>query len=195
MDEDIAQILHEWGLSEYYEIFKQNKITLKTFNIILDQGMIQELIKPIEDRATFISNLNLWKQISNDDDDDFSLSLSQGSKSDINVDVLSEKHRNVPPIKDITNFQSSQDGSPSDSSVNTSINLPPVKDLTNEIEQLTSEVLYYITVANRYIGAAKLITKQRLYCQSDIVHVQIFMGTLAAPIYLMATVQCKTFFL
>ncbi|XP_061721517.1 uncharacterized protein LOC133528243 [Cydia pomonella] len=139
MDEDIAQILHEWGLSEYYEIFKQNKITLKTFNI-LDQGMIQELIKPIGDRATFISNLNLWKQISNDDDDDFSLSLSQGSISDINVDVLNEKRRNVPPIKNITNFQSSQDGSPSDSSVNTSINLPPVKDLTNEIEQLTSEV-------------------------------------------------------
>ncbi|XP_061726541.1 uncharacterized protein LOC133532067 [Cydia pomonella] len=101
MDEDIAQILHEWGLSEYYEIFKQNKITLKTFNI-LDQGMIQELIKPIGDRATFISNLNLWKQILNDDDDDFSFSLSQGSKSDINV----PPHRNVPPITDITNFQS-----------------------------------------------------------------------------------------
>ncbi|CAH0721225.1 unnamed protein product, partial [Brenthis ino] len=103
MEEDIKALLEAWHLEGYVELFAKNKINIDCLHL-LDVQMIKELFPVIGDRAIFTKNLENWVKLAQSQQTDKeNLLLDLDTTREVNIDVLSDKHRD--PFSSISNIE------------------------------------------------------------------------------------------
>ncbi|XP_047020948.1 uncharacterized protein LOC124630940 isoform X2 [Helicoverpa zea] len=96
IDQDVPQLLKQWGLPQYIHTFQVNDITISTLSMI-DRGLAKELIPSIGDRAKFLKNLDNWIKITNPECPEFS---SCSSPPTVFVDMLNPKHKQIKSVSE-----------------------------------------------------------------------------------------------
>ncbi|XP_047998149.1 uncharacterized protein LOC125235594 [Leguminivora glycinivorella] len=140
IDEDVPQLLQQWGLPQYIHTFKVNDITISTLSMI-DRSLAKELIPSIGDRAKFLKNLDNWNKLTNPEE---SLEISScSSDPPVFVDMLNPKHKQ---IKSVSEFLTPLDKNNTSTQLNDSnvIILP----ITGEDEEAGTSADLDMTICN-----------------------------------------------